>query len=150
MLNPKLLQIYDVLAIEGQSLEPCAQKAGCQRFTHNPKSHNERPRISIAGVQPLRIKQGSAALPRRVKLFSSPKEAEEYIYIYIYIHMKCKCWYSCLHMRVHTFIHQCQYRYTNTEGCDDASIMCGDFYILATSKLSTWAVPATRPMETSF
>ena len=53
-------------------------------------------------------------------------------------------------MRVHTFIHQYQYRYTNTEGYDDASIMCGDFYTLTTSKVSTWAVPATRPMETSF
>ena len=55
-----------------------------------------------------------------------------------------------MHMRVHTFIHQYQYRYTNTEGYDDASIMCGDFYTLTTSKVSTWAVPATRPMETSF
>ena len=52
-------------------------------------------------------------------------------------------------MRVHTFIHQYQYRYTNTEGYDEASIMCGDFYALTTSKVSTWAVPATRPMETS-
>ena len=55
-----------------------------------------------------------------------------------------------MHMRVHTFIHQYQYRYTNTVGYDDASIMCGDFYTLTTSKVSTWAVPATRPMEPSF
>ena len=31
-----------------------------------------------------------------------------------------------MHMRVHTFIHQYQYRYTNTEGYDYASTMCGD------------------------
>ena len=37
-----------------------------------------------------------------------------------------------MHMRVQTFIHQYQYRCTNTEGYDDASIMCGDFFILAT------------------
>ena len=37
-----------------------------------------------------------------------------------------------MHMRVHTFIRQYQYRYTNTEGYDDASVMCGDFFILAT------------------
>ena len=55
-----------------------------------------------------------------------------------------------MHMRVHTFIHQYQYRHTNTEGYDYASIMCGDLYGLTTSKVSTWAVPATRPMETSF
>ena len=55
-----------------------------------------------------------------------------------------------MHMRVHTFIHQYQYRCTNTEGYDDASIMFGDFYTLTTSKVSTWAVPATRPMEPSF
>ena len=55
-----------------------------------------------------------------------------------------------MHMRVHTFIHQYQYRYTNTEGYDYASIMCGDLYALTTSKVSTWAVPATRPMEPSF
>ena len=55
-----------------------------------------------------------------------------------------------MHMRVHTFIHQYQYRYTNTEGYDYASIMCGDSYALTTSKVSTWAVLATRPMETSF
>ena len=66
-------------------------------------------------------------------------------YLYIFI-----CRYSCMHMRVHTFIHQYQYRYTNTEGYDDASIMCGDSYTLTTSKVSTWAVPATRLMETSF
>ena len=53
-------------------------------------------------------------------------------------------------MRVYAFICQYQYRYTNTGGYDDASIMCGDFYTLATSKVSTWAVPATRPMEASF
>ena len=35
-------------------------------------------------------------------------------------------------------------------GCDYASIMCGDLCALATRKVSTWAVPATRPMETSF
>ena len=39
-------------------------------------------------------------------------------------------------MRVHTFIHQYQYRYTNT-GYDHASIMFGDLYALATSKVST-------------
>ena len=55
-----------------------------------------------------------------------------------------------MRMRVHTFIHQYQYRNTNTEGYDVASIMYGDFYTLTTSKVSTWAVPATRPMETSF
>ena len=37
-----------------------------------------------------------------------------------------------MHMRVQTIMHQCQYRYTNTEGYDDASVMCGDFFILAT------------------
>ena len=55
-----------------------------------------------------------------------------------------------MHMRVHTFIHQYQYRYTNTEGYDHAFIMRGDLYALTTSKVSTWAVPATHPMETSF
>ena len=35
-------------------------------------------------------------------------------------------------------------------GCDYASIMCGDLYAPAISKVSTWAVPATCPMETSF
>ena len=55
-----------------------------------------------------------------------------------------------MHMRVHTFIHQYQYRYTNTEGYDYAFIMCGDLYASTTSKVSTWAVLATRPMETSF
>ena len=54
-----------------------------------------------------------------------------------------------MHMRVHTIMHQYQYRYTNTEGYDDASIMCGDFHALAKSKVSTWAVPAMRPMEPS-
>ena len=34
-------------------------------------------------------------------------------------------------------------------GCDYASIVCGDLYDLDTSKVSTWVVPATRPMETS-
>ena len=67
----------------------------------------------------------------------------QFVHIHIYR-------YSCMHMRVHTFIHQYQYRYTNTEGYDDASIMCGDFYTLTTSKVSTWAVPATRLMEIAF
>ena len=57
---------------------------------------------------------------------------------------------NVMHMRVHTFIHQYQYRHTNTEGFDCASIMCGDLYAFAISKVSTWAVPATRPMEPSF
>ena len=48
------------------------------------------------------------------------------IYIYRYL---------CMHMRVHTFIDQYQYRYTNTEGYDYASIMCGDLYALTTSKV---------------
>ena len=50
----------------------------------------------------------------------------------------------------------CTHSYTNintgtqnTEGYDYASIMCGDSYALTISKVSTWAVPATRPMETS-
>ena len=55
-----------------------------------------------------------------------------------------------MHMRVRTFIHQYQYRYTNTEGYDDAFIIRGDFFTLATSKVSTWAVLATCPMESSF
>ncbi len=55
-----------------------------------------------------------------------------------------------MHMRGHTFIHQYQYRYTNTEGYDYAFNMCGDLHASTTSKVSTWAVLATRPMETSF
>ena len=43
-----------------------------------------------------------------------------------------------------------QYRLTNTEGYDYAFIMCGDLYALTSSKVSTWAVPATRLMETAF
>ena len=58
--------------------------------------------------------------------------------------------YLCMRMRVHTFIHQYQYRHTNTEIFDYASIMCGDLYAFAISKVSTWAVPATRLMETAF
>ena len=53
-------------------------------------------------------------------------------------------------MRVHIFTHQYQYRHTNTEGYDYASIMRGDLYALTISKVSTWAVPATRLMETVF
>ena len=72
-----------------------------------------------------------------------PQWSKVFVRIHIYR-------YLCMHMRVHTFIHQYQYRYTNTEGYDYASIMCGDLYALTTSKVSTWAVPATRPMEPSF
>ena len=67
----------------------------------------------------------------------------KYLYIFIYMCLRVL-------MRVHTFIHQYQYRHTNTEGYDCASIMCGDLYALTISKVSTWAVPATRLMETSF
>ena len=53
------------------------------------------------------------------------------MYIFIYVGI-------CMHMRVHTFIHQYQYRYTNregTEGYDYASIMWGDLYALIPSKV---------------
>ena len=42
----------------------------------------------------------------------------------------------------------CTHSYTNIN--TDASVMCGDFYPLTTSKVNTWAVPATCPMEPSF
>ena len=41
-----------------------------------------------------------------------------------------------MHMRVHTFIHQYQYRCTNTEGYDDASIMRGDLFLCTNNKQS--------------
>ena len=72
-----------------------------------------------------------------------PQWSNVFVHVHKYRHL-------CMHIRVHTFIHQYQYRYTNTEGYDYASIMCGDLYALTRSKVSTWAVPATHPMEASF
>ena len=55
-----------------------------------------------------------------------------------------------MHMRVHTFIHQYQYRYTNTEGYDYAFIMCGDLYALTIITYATIIQDITQVLHDAY
>ena len=55
-----------------------------------------------------------------------------------------------MHMRVHTFKHQYQYRYTNTEGYDYASIMRGGLYALTIITYATIIQDITQVLHDAY